>query len=296
MDTSESVASSIQMGIVADLKNSHNTMENKLDEIKSRVDKVPDFDERFQPVVAEIKQGIANQVAELESSIHERFCVEPPPPIMCAGTPGWRQVAYVNLTDPSYTCPPGWDTDDETQLCVKMYRDFCSSTTFSISGGEYSRVCGRVVGFRNDLTEAFYREMNIDSSYADGVSITHGRSPRQHIWTFTAGSRHSQYLPAAKNCPCADSRLSTPSFVGTDYFCEYGDVQNMNDADKFHLNDPLWDGKSCYSDYDCCSLNDPPYFEKELPSPTSDDIEARICGRDSSRPHILVKFMELYVQ
>ena len=74
---SESVASNIHRGIGADLQKSHTTMESKLDEIKSRVDKVPDFDERFQPVVAEIKQGITNQVAELESSIRERFCVEP---------------------------------------------------------------------------------------------------------------------------------------------------------------------------------------------------------------------------
>ena len=215
---------------------------------------------------------------------------------MCAGTPGWRLVAYVNLTDASSTCPPGWDTDDKTHLCAKRGGQSCSSATFSISGGEYSRVCGRVVGFRNDLSEAFYRETAIDDSYADGVSITHGRSPRQHIWTFTAGSKHSQYLPAGKNCPCADSKLSTPSFVGQDYFCEYGYVQSMDDMDKFYLNDPLWDGKSCSSNHACCSLNDPPYFEKELPSPTSDDIEARICGRSTYKPHTVVKFMELYVQ
>ena len=35
------------------------------------MDEVPDFDERFQPVVLEMKQGIANEVAELESSVHE---------------------------------------------------------------------------------------------------------------------------------------------------------------------------------------------------------------------------------
>ena len=27
----------------------------------------------------------------------------------------------------------------------------------------------------------------IDSRYVDGVSITHGASPRKHIWTYAAG-------------------------------------------------------------------------------------------------------------
>ena len=289
------VAQNIHTGLAADLDSSYESINEKVGDIKSRIDRVPDFDETFRPLIADIKQDLANEIAELESSIHERFCVEPPPPIMCAGTPGWRPVAYVNLTDASSPCPPGWGVDENTQLCAKREGRSCSSAMFSVSGGEYSRVCGRVVGFRNDLTEAFYRKKTIDRSYADGVSITHGSSPRQHIWTFTAGTKYRS-LPAAKSCPCANKKLSVPSFVGTDYFCEYAYLQDYSNLNKFNLNDPLWDGRSCYSTYSCCSLNDPPYFVKELSSPTSDDIEARVCGKSSFGPSILVKFMELYVQ
>jgi hypothetical protein len=47
----------------------------------------------------------------------------------------------------------------------------------------------------------------------------------------------------------------------------------------------------------CCSFNSPPWFCKELPLATTDDIELRMCGNhlamDEATP---LELVELYVQ
>ena len=84
--------------------------------------------------------------------------------------------------------------------------------------------------------------------------------------------------------------------MGGDYFCESG-ISSGLAYSIFYSNDPLWDGEGCSSSSSCCSFNNPPYFTKQLSSPTSDPIEARLCrwegddGEDSP-----VEFMELFVK
>ena len=158
-------------------------------------------------------------------------------------------------------------------------------------------MCGSIRAYQYGETQGFraYHERRvrtINEAYVSGVSVTHG-SPRQHIWTFAAGYSEAQptliYV-----CPC-DAPLysiSIPPFVGGDYFCESG----VNSGyDFYSLSDPLWDGEGCGSSSSCCSFNNPPYFTKTLPSPTSDPIEARLC-RWESIDDTPVEFMELYVK
>ena len=98
----------------------------------------------------------------------------------CNGTPGWRRVAFINMTDTSYDCPTGLRLiQSPKRTCGSPIRSGgCSSITFSI--GElhipYSRVCGRIRGYQFGVTDAFYSsfEAGIDSYYVDGVSLTHG--------------------------------------------------------------------------------------------------------------------------
>ena len=45
----------------------------------------------------------------------------------------------------------------------------------------------------------------------------------------------------------------------------------------FYPNDILWDGQNCTSTSTCCQLNNPPWFTKNLPNATTDDIELRLC-------------------
>ena len=67
----------------------------------------------------------------------------------CNGTPGWRCVAFINMTDTSYNCPTGLNlTSYSKRTCGRSHTIYggCSSTTFSVGGLPYSRVCGRLRG------------------------------------------------------------------------------------------------------------------------------------------------------
>ena len=61
--------------------------------------------------------------------------------------------------------------------------------------------------------------------------------------------------------------------------------------------DPLWDGAGCGGQSTCCSFNNPPWFYKPLPQPTTDDIEMRVCrDQDSTDEDIAIAIIEFYVQ
>ena len=136
---------------------------------------------------------------------------------------------------------------------------------------------------------------SIDGAYVGGISLMHG-SPgkRTHIWIFADG--HSEIYTAKNDaCPCdATINITIPPFVGEDYFCESG--YNSLPYTPFFADDPLWDGYDCTSaNSTCCSFNNPPYFPKQLPAPTTDDIEARIWRwvPDEDTP---IELIEPYVQ
>ena len=87
----------------------------------------------------------------------------------------------------------------------------------------------------------------------------------------------------------------------TDAFEAYHDgevttIEGDSDPGVFYPDDPLWDGEDCSSSSSCCSFNNPPYFTKQLPSPTSDPIEARLCRLEGGDDDSPVEFMELYVK
>ena len=255
----------------------------------------------------EHKQQTAAELAQLQTSLQDiQRNVNILGPYTCGGTGGWRRVVYLDMTDPSTTCPSGWNmTGYSKRTCGRATDGLrtCDSVTFPVSGGEYSRVCGRIKAYQFGAAIAFYTYherivSTIDGSYVDGISVTHS-SPRQHIWTFAAGL--SEGNPIWPNvCPCDASRtIRIPPFVGNDYFCESG-VNEPWDWDRhrtLHSNDTLWDGENCLSSSTCCSLHNPPYFVKQLPTLTTDDIEARIClYYYSYNRNIAVELTELYVQ
>ena len=132
----------------------------------------------------------------------------------------------------------------------------------------------------------------------DGISLTHGRNPRKHIWTFVA-ALHERNVHSYNLCPCTNIRNSAsipiPPYVGSDYFCDTAS-ENYYQV-RFYPYDPLWDGQGCGQLNTCCSFNNPPWFMKELPSPAKDDIEMRLCA-DKSRSNEDITFenVELYVQ
>ena len=225
--------------------------------------------------------------------------VTTPPEYTCKGEGGWRRVFYLNMTDSGTVCPSGWKYYSTKPACGRSTAGThtCDSVFVRVMGAPYTRVCGSIKAYQVGPTDAFeaYDEgvvTSIDGAYVSGVSLTHG-SPRQHIWTFAAGVRETHH---SRNdaCPCdATIPISIPADVNGNYFCESG--FNDHSTTGLNFNDPLWDGQDCSASSACCSFNSPPYFCTELPGPTWNDIEARICHKDDNED-TPIEFIELYVQ
>ena len=125
----------------------------------------------------------------------------------CNASGGWMRIASFDMTDPTQQCPDGFKlinrTEPPLRTCGRPDGTFgCVSTTFKAHGMEYSRVCGRIVGYQIGSTSGFrYQSVGIDSYYVSGISLTHGH-PRQHIYTFAnaAGEGYtSEVVLSCKN-------------------------------------------------------------------------------------------------
>ena len=112
----------------------------------------------------------------------------------CGGiTGGWMEVARINMSNSTNTCPAGLQMlTSPKRLCgINSDGPGCSSAVFNVQGIEYSHVCGKIIGYQQRTPDAFHpykrnQQLTIDDGYVDGVSLTHGRNPRKHIWTFAA--------------------------------------------------------------------------------------------------------------
>ena len=213
------------------------------------------------------------------------------------------RVANLDMTDPNQNCPAGFQLVNRTsaplRTCGRPGPVGCVSTTLQTYGVEYSHVCGRVIGYQDGTPDAFFRGTTIDSIYVDGVSFTHGQSPRQHIWTFAGALHETNAARRDYTCPCTLKDIpytgTIPSFVGQDYFCDTGS-RSAAQVGLFYPDDPLWDGQGCGNVSTCCEFNNPPWFCKQLPQPTTDDIELRICGDEAlSNENTPVEQVEIYI-
>ena len=96
-------------------------------------------------------------------------------------------VADLNMTNPTHLFPQGFRTvTSPKRLCGRESGPRCVSTTFPVYGILYQKVCGRVTGYQYYSQDAFgsynlNRNITIDGTYIDGISITHGHNPRKHI-------------------------------------------------------------------------------------------------------------------
>ena len=218
-------------------------------------------------------------------------------------TGGWVRVANLNMTDPNQQCPENLRLSytNPIRVCGRSTDDSCDSVTFTTYGAQYQQVCGRVRGYQFASTDAFDEvhgncpaNCTIDQPYVDGVSITHGTSPRKHIWTYAAGVVEDSSSLAT--CPC-NGGTPSPAFVGSDYYCESA-VNTSPSIRVLYSNDALWDGQDCGGlEGTCCDSPNLPWFCKELPEPTTDDLEVRICGdEDRDTEDTPIDLVQLYIQ
>jgi len=219
----------------------------------------------------------------------------------CAGVSGgWRRIVNIDISVGD-DCPSGWrkDTHSGVSFCrvVEDNSAGCSSANFSTNGISYQRVCGRARGYQKGETDGFSAlGQTIDGYYADGLLLTYG-SPRQHIWTYAIGIEDDVTFHTCCTCPCAvGGGPAPPSFVGTNYYCESGAINNYSDS-AYYFNDTLWDGSDCYSSTNCCTNSNLPWFYRQLSETTTSDIEARICRQwYFSNGSPLIDQLELYIQ
>ena len=200
---------------------------------------------------------------------------------------GWMRAEHVQA---SCGCPEGLEpvTAGGRELCRKTVNVGCSSVIFPTHGISYSKVCGLVYGYNQGSADGFERHTNcpdctIDDPYVDGVSITHG-SPRQHIWSLAAG-HYIDYCP----CSSTGSQPNLPPFVGQDYYCD------VEDTDTFTHADRLWDKYDCLSGAEAC-CEEGQWFCKDLPQPTTDDIEFRLCSdQERANEDVYIEHVDIYV-
>ena len=243
---------------------------------------------------SEIKNATQSLLVETVIPLMQNFS--------CGGSTGWRRVAYLNMSDPSQQCPSVWqEITTPHRVCGRRSTSAsCEGLTYSTGSEQYDQVCGRIIGYQIGTTDAFTGAGQvIDTYYLDGVSLTHG-SPRQHIWSFAAGFDEGNYGYLISVCPCvagSDNGILVSSFVGQNYFCESGITRWNRQFVFFPDGDPLWDGQGCGPTSSCCTFNSPPWFNVQLSSPTTDDIEVRICGDYGiANEDTPIQLMELYVK
>ena len=225
----------------------------------------------------------------------------------CGG--GWMRVAYLNMSDPTEECPPGFRLYNQNGIraCgrpVSSPSGYCQSVKFPSYSISYSQVCGRVIGYQYATPDAIEphpqtgRSKSINGAYVDGVSLTRG-NPRQHIWTFMAALQENFFYQNGRHeCPCApNSPVTVLSFIGNDYFCESGCPGHWQ-WNTFYTGDPLWDGIQCgLIEKACCQAPGLPWFHKTLNSQTTDYIEMRVCSdQQPSNEDIPVGYYEIYVK
>ena len=224
-------------------------------------------------------------------------------------TGGWMRVANIDMTNTSQNCPSGLSLISSPKRVCDITSNGCVGNDFDIHGVQYSHICGRVIGYQKLINSAFqYHSRGIDADYVNGVSLTHGQSPRQHIWTFAGALDETSAHNLDHKCPCINPNLNPtptlPSFIGNDYFCDtaleivWNTVPNYQ---SIQVSDPLWDGEGCGPTNTCCNNPErevnPPWFVKTLSSPTSDDIEMRLCAPNGHVGRTTpIEIVELYVQ
>ncbi len=164
-------------------------------------------------------------------------------------------------------------------------------------------MCGKIIAYQQGSPDAFHStviyNVGLEGAYIDGISLTHGApGSRSHIWSFVAAVNNFDL--AFVVCSCTNSNpwpYTLPSFIGNKYFCDTGDHDAGFVNGMYYPDDPRFVGQGCGPDSTCCQFNSPPWFCTELPQPTSDDLEIRICGNGPiSGEYVVISMIDVYIR
>ena len=213
--------------------------------------------------------------------------------LTCNGISGqWRRVAYLDTNQTNIECPGCLKATTNSPSCrIFGNSPTCSSAFFSSGGLPYSQVCGRIYGRYSRTPDAFDNfpddrpdTPTIDDNYVDGVSLSYGMSPRNHVWTLAASV--PQY---SREDGCTSCNHLVPEFVASDYTC-----QVVNDCT------PPSDDSTCrfvevWNDNNLCNGGGN-MFHRNLTQTTTEDLEMRLCrDQPSLDEDIFITFIEIFV-
>jgi dynein heavy chain len=210
------------------------------------------------------------------------------------------------MKDLGQNCPENWTLSESSlpmRTCgKKTEKNTCDSLVISTHGQAYQSVRGQIRAFQFGTPDAFMVTStgpSIDDAYVDGISITHGQSPRKHVFTLAVGV--VAYYSAEgdrkmSTCPNTGFGHPQPVFVADKYFCSSGTSKQDIESGMLFSDTPLWTdsygpGASC----DECMC--PRTFCVNLPEQTTDDLELRICTDEAvANEDIRIDMIDLWIK
>ena len=255
---------------------------------------------RLDEVNGTLCNTIPQDILQLDEYIQKKFA-SLQTQLYC-GAGQWHCIAFLNMSDPTQQCPSAWREYNTSgvRACGRTYstEGSCSSVTYTAENLVYSRVCGQLVGYQVGSPDAFSKQLRNPYIDINGVNITQLGTPHYHIWSFAGGLSEDSSLHRESNCPCSftSGRHGSPSYIGSNYYCESGNPTDRYDHNQIFPNDPVWDGQKCEGTC-CIGANNPPWFSVQLPVPTTEMIEVRICADESTdNEDTPIELLEIYVQ
>ena len=202
------------------------------------------------------------------------------------------------MKDRGQSCPDNWKMSESGSLRMcgkKTDGQSCDSVVISTHGQSYQSVRGRFRAYQFGTPDAFnVKSTDIEDAYVDGISITHGQNPRQHVFTLAVGvvPYHAEGDRKFYTCPNTGYGKPQPTFVADKYFCSSGASSPDIGAGTLLSDTPLWtDGVNC----DECMC--PRTFCVNLPEKTTDDLELRICTDESlTNEDIRTEMIDLFIR
>ena len=212
--------------------------------------------------------------------------------LTCNGIYGqWRRVAYLDTNQTNIECPGNLQATTNPPSCrISGSSPTCSSVFFSSGCLPFSQVCGRIHGRYSGAPDAFDTFTGvrpgiptIDDNYVDGVSLSYGMNPRNHVWTLAA-----TILQNTRRVGCASCDYLVPDFVGSDYSCQIvPDCSGLSDDSTCRLVEIWNDNNLCNGDN---------IFYRNLTQTTTENLEMRLCrDQATSDEDISISFIEIFV-
>ena len=211
--------------------------------------------------------------------------------LTCNGISGqWRRVAYLDTNQTNIECPGSLQGTNNPPSCrIFGSSPTCSSAFFSSGGLPYSQVCGRIYG-RYSLTPDAFDTFPVDrpafptinDNYVDGVSLSYGMNPRNHVWTLAVTIPQRNRIAGCTSC-----NFEVPGFVGSDYSCQIVPECSLSDDSTCRLVEVWNDDNQC---------NGNSTFYRNLTQTTTENLEMRLCrDQPTSDEDISISFIEIFV-